>query len=308
MSKKSILCYIFFMIDLHTHSTASDGIYSPEDLVQKAQDRNIKVLALTDHDTIDGLKEAKKACDKAGIIFVPGTELNIEWPTGEFHLLGLGLKKISPDLQTILDELREGRDGRNREIIEKMREAGYDVSLEEIQAANRTKCLGRPHFAAYMVEKKIVKTRQMAFDKYLGKHCPWYVDRVGADLNKAIEAIKCSGGIPVMAHPLSIYVSWGKIRGVMEDLKERGIVGLEAYHPGARTSECQRLEELARDLGFIVSAGSDYHGEAVRTDRRIGHTCGGSKIEDRFYFDEVLPAIQKKCEEYGISDDYSFWD
>lgn len=296
------------MIDLHTHSTASDGIYSPEDLVKKACDHNIKVLALTDHDTIDGLKEAKKACNQHGITFVPGTELNIEWPTGEFHLLGLGLKRISPELDSILADLQEGRDSRNREIIQKMRDAGYDVSLEEIQATNRTKCLGRPHFAAYMVEKKIVKTRQQAFDKYLGKHCPWYVDRVGADLNSAIEAIKCSGGIPVMAHPLSIYVSWGKIRGVMEDLKARGIVGLEAYHPGARVSECQRLEELARELGFVVSAGSDYHGEAVRTDRRIGHTCGGFKIDEKFYFEEVAPAISDICQEYGIEDNYDFWN
>lgn len=296
------------MIDLHTHSTASDGVYSPGELVQRAADRNIKVLALTDHDTVDGLREAKKACDNAGIIFVPGTELNIEWPTGEFHLLGLGLKKISPDLQQILDELREGRESRNLAIIEKMKEAGYDASLEEIQQNNKTKCLGRPHFAAYMVEKKIVKTRQQAFDKYLGKHCPWYVDRVGADLDKAIAAIRNSGGVPVMAHPLSIYVSWGKIRGVMEELKARGIAGLEAYHPGARISECQRLEELARDLGFFVTAGSDYHGEAVRTDRRIGHTCGGFKIEDKFYFEQLLPALQDTCLEYGIQDNYDFWN
>lgn len=296
------------MIDLHTHSTASDGIYSPEDLVKKAFDHNIKVLALTDHDTVDGLREAKKACDKHGITFVPGTELNIEWPTGEFHLLGLGLKRISPQLDAILTDLQEGRDSRNREIIQKMQDAGFDVSLEEIQATNRTKCLGRPHFAAYMVEKKIVKTRQQAFDKYLGKHCPWYVDRAGADLDSAIEAIKCSGGIPVMAHPLSIYVSWGKIRGVMQELKERGIVGLEAYHPGARVSECQRLEELARELGFIVSAGSDYHGEAIRTDRRIGHTCGGFKIDERFYFDEVAPGITEICREYGIDESYDFWN
>ena len=162
-------------------------------------------------------------------------------------------------------------------------DAGYDVSLDEIQSEFKTKCLGRPHFAAYMVGKKIVKKRQEAFDKYLGKHCPWYVERNGADLDESIEAIKASGGIPVMAHPLSIYVSWGKIFPVMQDLKNRGIVGLEAYHPGARLGECKRLEELARTLGFIVSAGSDYHGEAVRADRKIGHTSGGIKIDNRFW-------------------------
>ena len=271
------------MIDLHTHSTASDGILTPSELIEHAFNNKVEVLALTDHDTIDGLEEAATAAEKFGITFVPGVELNIAWPTGEFHLLGLGLKKVSKSLLDILKNLQESRDERNRHIIQKMKDAGYDVSLDEIQSEFKTKCLGRPHFAAYMVGKKIVKKRQEAFDKYLGKHCPWYVERNGADLDESIEAIKASGGIPVMAHPLSIYVSWGKIFPVMQDLKNRGIVGLEAYHPGARLGECKRLEELARTLGFIVSAGSDYHGEAVRADRKIGHTSSGIKIDNRFW-------------------------
>lgn len=269
------------MIDLHTHSNASDGIFTPQALVQHAASHNVKILALTDHDTVDGLAEAQKQAKIEGISFIPGVELNIEWPTGEFHLLGLGLKTISPDLERILKTLQEGRDCRNREIIAKMQAAGYDVNIEEILKMAGTKCLGRPHFAAYMVEKKIVKTRQQAFDKYLAKNAPWYVDREGADLDDAISAIKASGAIPVMAHPLSIYVSFGKIRPVLEDLKARGIMGLEAYHPGARVGECKRLVELANDLGFLVTAGSDYHGEAVRADRKIGHTCGGFKIEEK---------------------------
>lgn len=280
------------MIDLHTHSTASDGVLSPSALVKHAFDHSIKVLALTDHDTVDGLEEAKATADELGVEFVPGTELNIQWPTGEFHLLGLGLYRVGPELDGVLKRLQADRDSRNREIVEKMKSAGVDVSLEEIQSMFNTKCLGRPHFAAYMVEKKIVKTRQMAFDKYLGKNCEWYVDRAGADLDEAIEAIKLSGGVPVMAHPLSIYVSWGKIKPVMENLKERGIVGLEAYHPGARVGECKRLEELAHELGFIVTAGSDYHGEAVRQDRKIGRTCGGYKIDDR-YFDQLKSLLKK---------------
>ena len=278
------------MIDLHTHSTASDGVLAPGELIKHAFSNSIKVMALTDHDTVDGLDEAAAAAKECGLTFVRGVELNIDWPTGEFHLLGLGLKEISDDLQEILKSLQDGRDSRNAAIIKKMQEVGYDVSLEEILSEFKTKCLGRPHFAAYMVEKKIVKNRQMAFDKYIGKNCPWYVDRTGADLDKAIAAIKNSGGVPVMAHPLSIYVSFGKLRPVLEDLKARGIVGLEAFHPGARVGECVRLEALARELGFIVTAGSDYHGEAVRADRKIGRTCGGRKIEDK-YFDELAQLI-----------------
>lgn len=279
------------MIDLHTHSTCSDGVLSPSELVKHAFSKNIKVLALTDHDTIEGLPEAKIQSEELGITFVPGVELNIDWPKGEFHLLGLGLKNPSEQLLKILNDLQKDRDSRNAQIIEKMKEAGFDADLEEIQSKFKTCCLGRPHFAAYMVEKKIVKTRQQAFDKYIGKNCPWYIPRLGANLDDSIQAIKDSGGIPVMAHPLSIYVSWGKIFPVMQDLKERGIVGLEAYHPGARVGSCIRLEELARELGFIVTAGSDYHGEAVRADRKIGHTCGGRKIDDRFW-DELKNLVE----------------
>lgn len=279
------------MIDLHTHSTCSDGVLSPSELVKHAFSKNIKVLALTDHDTIEGLSEAKIQSEELGITFVPGVELNIDWPKGEFHLLGLGLKNPSEQLLKILNDLQKDRDSRNAKIIEKMKEAGFDADLKEIQSKFKTCCLGRPHFAAYMVEKKIVKTRQQAFDKYIGKNCPWYIPRLGANLDDSIQAIKNSGGIPVMAHPLSIYVSWGKIFPVMQDLKERGIVGLEAYHPGARVGSCIRLEELARELGFIVTAGSDYHGEAVRADRKIGHTCGGRKIDDRFW-DELKNLVE----------------
>ncbi len=279
------------MIDLHTHSTCSDGVLSPSELVKHAFSKNIKVLALTDHDTIEGLSEAKIQSEELGITFVAGVELNIDWPKGEFHLLGLGLKNPSEQLLKILNDLQKDRDSRNAQIIEKMKEAGFDADLKEIQSKFKTCCLGRPHFAAYMVEKKIVKTRQQAFDKYIGKNCPWYIPRLGANLDDSIQAIKDSGGIPVMAHPLSIYVSWGKIFPVMQDLKERGIVGLEAYHPGARVGSCIRLEELARELGFIVTAGSDYHGEAVRADRKIGHTCGGRKIDDRFW-DELKNLVE----------------
>lgn len=280
------------MVDLHTHSTASDGIRSPKELVMHAKEHGISVLALTDHDTIDGLEEAGLAAQECGITFVPGVELNINWPTGEFHLLGLGLKSPSQDFLDILQGLKVDRKRRNLAMIQKMKDAGFDADLNELESMFSTNCLGRPHFAAYMVEKKVVKTRQQAFDKYLGKNCLWYVERTGADLDKAIAAIKNSGGIPVMAHPLSIYVSWGKIRGVLEELRARGIEGLEGWHPGARVGECKRLDELGRELGFFITAGSDYHGESVRADRKIGRTCGQIKIEDKFYYEELLPRLK----------------
>ena len=271
------------MIDLHVHTTASDGQYSPTQIIEMASEKNIGTIAITDHDTIAGLEEGAAAAKTHKITFVPGVELNISYPTGEFHLLGLGFKKISPSLTEILDNLVKNRDLRNIQIIEKMREAGVDITLEEMQADFPDTVLGRPHFAAELVKKKVVKTRQQAFDRFLAKGRPWYVARVGSNLDEAIVAIKESGGVPVIAHPMSLYLSWGKLPDALQNFYERGVMGLEAFHPGARVTECLRLEELAQKIGYFVTAGSDFHGEKIRSDRRLGHTCGGRTIEDEVW-------------------------
>lgn len=268
------------MIDLHVHTTASDGQYTPSQIIQMASEKNISTIAITDHDTVAGLEEGAKAAAESNLTFVPGTELNINFPTGEFHLLGLGFKKIAPSLEELLATLVKNREIRNVQIIEKMREAGVDITLEEMYADFPDTVLGRPHFAAELVKKKLVKTRQQAFDRYLAKGRPWYVQRVGSNLDEAIIAIKESGGVPVIAHPMSLYLSWGKLPDALQNFYERGVMGLEAFHPGARVTECLRLEELARKIGFFVTAGSDFHGEKIRADRKLGHTCGGRKIED----------------------------
>lgn len=275
------------MIDLHVHTTASDGQYSPTQIIQMAAEKNINLLAITDHDTINGIEEGKIAAEKAGITLIPGVELNINFPTGEFHLLGLGLKTFSSSFTQILETLVYNREQRNIQMITKMQSAGVDISLEEMQTEFPNTILGRPHFAAMLVKKGFVKDRQVAFDKYLGKGRPWFVDRVGSNLDEAIIAIKESGGVPVVAHPMSLYLSWGKLPDTLKDFYERGIAGIEAYHPGARVTDCIRLEETARKIGLFVTAGSDFHGEKIRADRKLGHTCGKKKIEDRFWTEEL---------------------
>ena len=271
------------MIDLHVHTTASDGQYTPTQIIEKASDKNIGVIAITDHDTVAGIDEGAAAAKKLGVTFVPGVELNINYPTGEFHLLGLGFKEISPSLNEILENLVKNRDSRNLQIIDKMRQEGIDISLEEMKADFPDTVLGRPHFAAELVKKKVVKTRQQAFDRFLAKGRPWYVPRVGSGLDEAIVAIKDSGGVPVVAHPMSLYLSWGKLPDALQDFYERGVMGIEAFHPGARVTECLRLEELGRKIGYFITAGSDFHGEKIRADRKLGHTCGGRKIEDSIW-------------------------
>ena len=279
------------MIDLHVHTTASDGQYTPAQIIQKAADKNIKVIAITDHDTTAGLEEAKRAGAELGVTVVPGIEINITFPTGEFHLLGIGLKAPSKSLNIIVENVIKNRFERNSMIIQKMNEDGVDITLEELEADFPGTVLGRPHFAAELVKHGVVKTRQQAFDQYLARGRKWYVPRVCTNLDEAIVAIRESGGVPVIAHPMSLYLSWGRLPEFLTDCYEKGVVGIEAFHPGARVTECLRLEELGRKIGFVITAGSDFHGEKIRSDRRLGHTCGGKKIEDKYYFEELSKVL-----------------
>lgn len=279
------------MIDLHVHTTASDGQYTPTEIINKAIEKKIKAIAITDHDTVAGLEEAKKAAEKKEIILVPGIELNINGSPGEFHLLGLGLKDTSSSMKTVLENVIKNRNIRNENIIQKMKDDGISISLDEFYTEFQNAIIGRPHFAAMLVKKGIVKTRQQAFDQYLARGKKWYCERIGTNLDEAIVAITDSGGIPVLAHPMSLYLSWGKMPEMFQQYFEQGIQGIEAYHPGARVTECLRLEELGRKLGFFITAGSDFHGEKIRTDRRLGHTCGSKKIDDKYFFQELKPHL-----------------
>ena len=280
------------MIDLHVHTTASDGQYSPAQIIGKAAEKNLKAIAITDHDTVAGLQEAKEAGRELGVTVVPGIELNITFPTGEFHLLGLGIKSPSPSLINIVENVIKNRNDRNAQIIEKMNQDGVALTAEELQADFPNTVIGRPHFAAELVKHGVVKTRQQAFDQYLARGRKWYVPRVCTNLDEAIVALRESGAVPVVAHPMSLYLSWGRLPDFLKDCYEKGVMGIEAFHPGARVTECLRLEELGRKIGFIITAGSDFHGEKIRSDRRLGHTCGGKKIEDKYYFEELLRVMQ----------------
>lgn len=279
------------MIDLHTHSTASDGSLTPKELAVYASQKNLKAWALTDHDTVSGLFSAAKKAAELDLNFIPGVELNIAFPTGEFHLLGLGLRKYSEDLKSVLTYLEDERKSRNEQIIFLMKKGGYNFSIEEIENEFKNSQIGRPHIAKFLVNKKIVKNVQEAFQRYLAHGKPWYIPHAGENLETAVEAIKSAGGVCVLAHPMSLYLSWSIMEESIKKIRDTGVAGLEAFHPGARNSECYRLNELAQKLGMFVTGGSDYHGKTVRLDRRLGRTIQDKKIDDKFYFENLLPAL-----------------
>jgi len=269
------------MIDLHTHSTASDGSLSPTQLIDEAARRGLSALALTDHDTIDGNDEAAAQAEKRGLAFIPGVEMEIAWEPGEFHLLGLGLRHPTEEFRRALRDLARLREERNRQILDRMLELGIEAAYEEVQTLAGGKVVGRPHFAALLVERGIVKNRQQAFSRYLAKGRPCYVAKGALDLARAIALIKESGGVAVLAHPMSLYLSWGRLPEAVAGFVGLGLDGLEAWHPLARVRSCRRLEELGRQLGILVTAGSDYHG-ASRAERKLGQTAGDLEIADAY--------------------------
>lgn len=290
------------MVDLHTHTTFSDGCHTPTQVVDMASKIGITALAITDHDNTAGILEAqdagKRLCATGKpITVISGIEISVDFLPGEFHLLGLGLQDLGA-LDEVIALSRKYRTARNEQIILKLQEKGIQITLSDVEKevnADRERpisMIGRPHIAQFLTAHKYAKTRQEAFDRFLGKSSEHYVQKEGVSLSQAVAAIKAAKGVPVVAHPMSLYLAWPRLEPALQSFHEQGVMGLEAYHPTARVAECERLEKLARKLGFFVTAGSDYHGEQVRSDRHLGYTAGGVKIVDRFYTEELLPNIQ----------------
>jgi 3',5'-nucleoside bisphosphate phosphatase len=269
------------VIDLHSHSTASDGSYSPSALVGLALERGLSALALTDHDSVAGLPEAEAAAAGSSLRVIRGVEIEIAFGPGEFHLLGLRLERLGGELEEVLARLFKSRDERNERILGKMRDAGFAATSEELRAIAGEGTAGRPHLAALLVERKAVRTRQEAFDKYLAKGRPFYESKDCLELGEAMRVVREAGGLAIVAHPLSLFVSWGRLASLMDEWKELGIDGIEAFHPTAKIGHCRRVEKLARDRGFRVTAGSDFHG-AIRPDRKLGRTAGNLVIGDEY--------------------------
>lgn len=269
------------MIDLHTHSNASDGTLTPRQLIEKAASEGLSAIALTDHDSIEGIAEAREAAGLSGIRFIPGIEIEIAFEPGEFHLLGLDMSGDMGSLEEVARALSRSRDERNKAIIDLFKGDGITIDYEQMQKKAGTGMIGRPHIAAELVSRHIVKNKQAAFDKYLAKGRPYYVRKACVELSEALAVIKDSGGLAFVAHPMSLFASWKRLRSLFVDWKDMGLDGIEAWHPTARVVECARLDTMARESGFRVSAGSDYHG-VVRPDRRLGHTAGNRPIGDEF--------------------------
>jgi len=257
--------------DLHTHSNASDGSYSPGDLVKLAAESGVTTLALTDHDTVSGVNEAAATGKEFGVTVINGVEISIDFSPGTMHVCGYYLDIENPELWDGLYFVQDARRNRNPRIVEKLNNLGLDISYDEIKAVAGPDQVGRPHFAKVLVQKGYVKNTQEAFDKYLAKGAPAYLDKARLPLERAIAMIKAAGGVAVLAHPIQLKLAdWSAYRSKITELKNAGIAGLEAFNSYQSDAENQEFYTIARELDMLITAGSDFHGE-IKPDVKLGH-------------------------------------
>lgn len=248
-------------IDLHTHSAFSDGSDSPTELVAKAVNLGLTALALTDHDTQEGLAEARQAAAGADIDLIPGTELSLTNKYGGMHLIVLWLEPGPGPLQDRLKAIQSARTGRNQAIVEELTRLGMPVTLAEVEMEAGDGSVGRPHIASVMVQKGYVPDIKTAFDLWLANDRPAYARRMLLTPEEGIGLAVESGAVPILSHPHTLAINRAhEMADVLDELKGYGLMGLESVYPSYRQHERDGYTMLARRFGLIPSGGSDYHG------------------------------------------------
>ena len=279
------------MLDLHVHSSFSDGSETPGALVKMAKAAHVGALALTDHDNAFGVPEFLDACRAEDVTGIAGIEVSANIEEGTLHILGLGIDAANEALREALDEVLQGRDERNMRMLEKLRDLGFNMTFDEVREIAGEDVVGRPHFAQVMVARGWVENVGEAFDRYLGKGGEAYVDRFRLQPEEAVALIRGAGGVAVVAHPTTITDDFAKLGETMAELADAGVRGIEAYYTGHSpevTLECLRI---AKRLGLLVTGGSDFHGLTVKPGVRIGVGDGALFVPDRL----LDPLLAETC-------------
>lgn len=256
-------------IDLHTHSTASDGTLSPTELIQAAKDAGLEAISLTDHDTTGGLEEASAKAKDLAIEFIPGCELSVVSPSGNMHILGYWIPAGASKLSLTLESLRKRRHERNHLIMAKLNALGLGIHYDEVLAVAGGDAVGRPHIAQVMHSKGYVDSVNEAFRAYLGSEGKAYVPKDKLGPRQAIELLKSVNATVVLAHPFLLGLQGPDLRGVIRQLKDYGLDGLEVYYTMHRPDQTETYLRIAQDMDLLVTGGSDFHG-TVKPEVRLG--------------------------------------
>lgn len=270
------------IIDLHVHSTESDGTLTPAEVVAAAKEAGLSAIALTDHDTCSGVAKAQKAAETCGMELIPGIELSTSYtlPNGkekEIHVVGLF---IDTENQALLDktaEFRTCRDSRNEKMVEALQKEGFSITMEALLAENPNCVITRANIARFLLNHGCIKSISEAFDKYIGDGCRCYVDRFKITPMEAVSLIKGAGGTAILAHPLLYHLSSDYLQKLIDDMKEVGLDGIEAIYSTYSTGDEQLVKKLARENGLLISGGSDFHG-SNKPDIHLGTGRGSLYI------------------------------
>jgi 3',5'-nucleoside bisphosphate phosphatase len=265
------------IIDLHTHSNASDGSMSSVELVRHAKEKGLAAIALTDHDTVDGVKDALEEGERIGIEVIPGIEISVDYKP-EMHILGFFFNKNEyTNIRKELGLIRQGREDRNKKIISKLNELGVNITEEEVKNVVSGDITGRPHIARVLIAKGYAKTMDDAFDKYLSKDGLAYFSRFELKPIDGIKAIKNAGGIPVIAHPVFLRKSYDDMDKLLKELKGYGLAGIEAIYSENSKEDTGNLLRLAIKHQLLVTGGSDFHG-TYKNGLELGIGRGNLKV------------------------------
>lgn len=267
-------------VDLHLHTTFSDGSLTPTAVVALAKKANVTALAITDHDIMDGLPEAIQAGAELGIEVIPGVEISSRYGDSELHMLGYFLEWTDPELNRRLAQLRDSRHTRNPRIVQKLNELGLDLTYEEVTTLAGTASVGRPHIARVLMNKGYVTSAKEAFDRYLANGAAAYVARDLPTPAEAIAWIRGAGGVPVLAHPTWVKESPEGLFKLCEKLKLEGLGGIEVHYSTHTKRQTDEYLSLAKQLDLLVTGGSDFHG-VTKPDIEVGTGRGGLKVPEK---------------------------
>ncbi len=278
-------------IDLHCHTSASDGLKTPSELIDFAIKNGISVLAITDHDTVSGLEEAVSYSEDRDITLVTGIEFSIDYHDGSFHLVGLGIDHRDREISSVSAHLQEVRDNRIYRIIEDLSRNGIHIPVEDVIEESGGGVMGRPHVARTLVKHGYAVNTNDVFQKFLVKGKPGYVGKERVSLHDAVRLVKNAGGIPVIAHPSSInYNGISEFEAKLKGFVDSGVEGIEVYASFNKPAEIGELRRLAVKYKLVISGGSDYHGDKNEV---IGYYQPGEAIP----YDEVYESLHSKMQD-----------
>ena len=280
------------LIDLHVHSTASDGTFSPSELVRYALSKGLSAFALTDHDSVAGLDEALEAANGTSLEVIKGIEFSTVWQSKDIHIVGLDIDPKHPDFKTHLEQFLSSRDTRNVRMIEKMQKDGIGISMEQIQERFGDTVLTRAHIARFLMEHGYVAQMSEAFDRYLSPGCPYYIEREKITPQMSVSLITSTGGIPVLAHPMLYHLSDAQLKELILALKPLGLMGIEAVYSTYSEEETTYVRNLAYETDLCLSGGSDFHG-ANKPGLDLG--CGYGQLTVPY---EFLDRLRERRQHY----------